>query len=490
MKVKYIEEQIENIKADIELIVVVNKDLDHTFVKDYKDRLKEIGFEGAQAQVALLSESKKLFVGANSLKNLDIRDAIATATRYILDKSYKSIKVATYQNYEGCSFTLRAMTEAFILGAYQFNRYKSKAKKAKLKEILISKTSYQYKPFDKDVANRAIKKGKKVANSVNFVRNIVNTPPNDFYPKIMARVAKDIAKEHNLECEILDKKAIEQENMHALLAVSRASSKKPKVIHLAYKPKNPKAVVSIVGKGLTYDSGGLSLKPSEHMLTMKLDKSGASAVLGILKAVSELNLDVEVHGFIGAVENMIGGNAYKPDDVLKTKSGKTIEVKNTDAEGRIVLADMLTFAQERVEADYIFDIATLTGACVVALGQYTTGVMGNNEELAQKMVEYTNQSSGELASYLPFNNLLKKTLKSDIADISNISNTRYGGAITAGLFLSEFIEEKNKDKWLHLDIAGPAFVNHSWLENPVGASGAGVRAVVKFIEKLTSTTHK
>jgi leucyl aminopeptidase len=271
--------------------------------------------------------------------------------------------------------------------------------------------------------------------------------------------------------------------METLLAVARASRHRPRVIHLSHKPKNPKAVITLVGKGLTYDSGGLSLKPSDFMVTMKADKSGGSAVLGIMKAVSELNLDVEVHGFVGAVENMIGGDAYKPDDVLRAKNGKTIEVRNTDAEGRLVLADVLSYAQQEVKADYLFDFATLTGACVVGVGHYTSGIMGNANE-PKEMVLKAAEASGELATKLDFNRYLKKTLKSDIADICNISNTRYGGAITAGQFLSEFIDEEHKDKWAHIDIAGPAFVEHIWGENPHGASGAGVRMMVKLLEKV------
>ena len=486
MKIKYEDKKLNEIEADIELIVVVNKDLNHNFVKSSKDILDELNYKGDQDETILLPEQKKLFVGAKSLKNLDIRSAIASAIRAVKGKNYKSIKMATYLNYDGCSFTIKAIAESALLGAYSFDRYKSKATKSKLKTLIISSESYNSNSVDKDAAKKIIKKAKIIADSVNLARDIVNTPPDDFYPKVMAGVAKDIAKTNDLECKILTKQEIKAQNMNALLAVSRASVHAPRVICLSYKPKNPKAVISLVGKGLTYDSGGLSLKPSDFMATMKLDKSGGTAVLAILKAVSELKLPIEVHGFIGAVENMIGGNAYKPDDVITTKSGKTVEVKNTDAEGRLVLADVLTFAQQEVKADYIIDLATLTGACVVALGNYTIGIMGNNEELLDSTVKNINISSGELSAKLPFNPLLPKTLKSDIADISNISNTRYGGAITAGLFLDNFIEEENKDKWMHFDIAGPAFVSHNWLDNPVGGSGAGVRAVIKFIEKLVS----
>jgi leucyl aminopeptidase len=226
------------------------------------------------------------------------------------------------------------------------------------------------------------------------------------------------------------------------------------------------------------------------MVTMKSDKSGGSAVIGIMKAVAEMNLPVEVHGFVGAVENMIGGDAYKPDDVLVAKNGRTIEIRNTDAEGRLVLADTLCYAQQEVKADYIFDFATLTGASVVAVGNYTSSVMGNNKEM-QALVVKEAHNAGELATALDFNRYLKKTIKSEIADICNISNTRYGGAITAGMFLSEFIDEDHADKWAHIDIAGPAFVEHIWGENPHGASGAGVRMMVKLIENLAADkSHK
>jgi len=296
----------------------------------------------------------------------------------------------------------------------------------------------------------------------------------------MADIAKELSKNSTLDCKILKPKDLRKEKMETLLAVARASRHKPRVIHLTHKPKNPKAVITLVGKGLTYDSGGLSLKPADY-------KSGGSAVLGIMKAVSEMNIPVEVHGFVGAVENMIGGDAYKPDDVLTAKNGKTIEIRNTDAEGRLVLADTLCYAQQEVKADYLFDFATLTGASVVGVGHYTSSVMGNADEPKDLVTKMATQA-GEFATTLDFNRHLKKTIKSEIADICNISNTRYGGAITAGQFLSEFIDDDHKDKWAHIDIAGPAFVEHAWAENPHGASGAGVRMMLRLIEKIARTS--
>ena len=293
-----------------------------------------------------------------------------------------------------------------------------------------------------------------------------------------------MAKTNKLTCNILEKDELQKENCNAMLAVGRASRYAPRLIHLAYKPKNAKKKVTLVGKGLTYDAGGLSLKPATSMVTMKMDKAGACATLGIIKAISELKLDVEVNVFIGAVENMIGGNAYKPDDVLKSRSGKTIEVRNTDAEGRLVLADVLDYAQDKVKnPDFIFDFATLTGACMVALGQYTTGVMGHSTKLKHQISKAASDA-GELTGNLPFNKHLKKLLKSEIADICNIASKPYGGAITAGLFLDTFIKDENKEKWLHFDIAGSAYTESSWDVNNYGGTGSGVRMMCEFIKSL------
>jgi leucyl aminopeptidase len=381
------------------------------------------------------------------------------------------------------------MVEGFILGAYTFEQYKSKKVKSKIKHISISLDEYNGHSLDIDHASMAIHKAQITADATNFTRDIVNTTPDDCYPAVMAEIAQKMADENGLECNILKPKDLKKQKMKTLLAVARASRHRPRVIHLTHKPKDPKYVVTLVGKGLTYDSGGLSLKPADFMVTMKADKSGGTAVIGILKAVAELDLPIEVHGFVGAVENMIGGNAYKPDDVLFAKNGKTIEVRNTDAEGRLVLADTLCYAQQEVKADYLFDFATLTGACVVGVGNYTSGVMGNSDEMKSLVVNAAKRS-GELATALDFNPYLKKTIKSEIADVCNISNTRYGGAITAAQFLSEFIDENHTDKWAHIDIAGPAFVEHVWGENPFGASGAGVRLMVKLLEDLAISEKK
>ena len=473
---------LEDTKGSIEVIVVIDENFKHTFVKDKKS-LEKAGFKGSQDETCLLATEDRIYVGSSSLKGSSIRPAIASVMRALSETSYKSINVSSYLDNKKCTNSLRAMVEGFILGSYSFQKYKSTKSKSKLKNITISLNEYNGYSINIESASIAMHEAQIVADATNFTRDIVNTTPDDCYPEIMANIAKDLAKNNSLKCNILKPKDLKKEKMETLLAVARASRHTPRVIHLTHKSKNAKAKITLVGKGLTYDSGGLSLKPADFMVNMKSDKSGGSAVLGIMKAVSELNLPIEVHGFVGAVENMIGGDAYKPDDVLVAKNGKTIEVRNTDAEGRLVLADVLCYAQQEVKSDYIFDLATLTGACVVGVGHYTSGVMANSDSIKDFIVTQA-KKSGELATALDFNPYLKKTIKSEIADICNISNTRYGGAITAGQFLSEFIDEDHKDKWAHIDIAGPAFVEHAWGENPHGASGAGVRMMVKLLSTV------
>ncbi len=484
-KVKFYERLLNEIESDVEIVLVIAKNFDQRFVDADKKLVKNAGFSGEQDETLLLPEKRKLYVGVESTKSDDIRSACAAAVKALMNKEYKTAKMATYLNHPRCTAALRAQVEGLLLGGYRFERYKSKKSGKGVKKVSVSLEEYNGYELDIPAVQRTIKKALISAEATNMVRDIVNTSPDDCYPEIMADIAKKVASRRGLECMVLGKKGLKKEKMNAMLAVARASRHSPRLIHLSYKPKNAKAVVSIVGKGLTYDSGGLSLKPSDFMVTMKADKSGGSAVIGILDAVAALRLPVEVHGFIGAVENMIGGDAYKPDDVLLSKSGKTIEVRNTDAEGRLVLADVLAYAQEKVKADYIFDLATLTGACVVGLGQYTSGVMGFGADPVNRVLYAADTLSGEMAARLPFNRYLKKTLKSEIADICNISNTRYGGAITAGMFLSEFIDEHHRDRWAHIDIAGPAFVEHPWGENPHGASGAGVRMMIRLLEKLS-----
>jgi len=474
------DKKLKDIKTDLEIILVVGKNMKHKWVRDDL-ALDKMNFKGETEESVLLIEKNRLYVGIRSMNSDDIRVSCAQAVRSLLGKKIKSLKVGVYFSnsaYDG----VKAMTEGFVLGLYEFKKYKSKNKEQYLKKIVICNDDYKNRKIDLKIIKEAVRDGETVSKNTNFVRDIVNQTPADVTPLTMSKIARDIAKNSKLTVKIYGEKYLRDQGMGAFLAVSKASPFPPQLIHLIHKPKNTKQRIVLVGKGLTYDTGGLSLKPGDSMATMKMDKAGGCAVLGIMNAVVELNLPLEVHGVIGAVENAIGQHAYKPDDVLVAKNGKTIEVKNTDAEGRLVLADCLCYAQD-LKPDIIIDLATLTGACVVALGEYTIGMMGHNEELKNK-IKKSSDNSGELIADLPFNRYLPKLLESSVADISNIASSKWGGAITAGLFLSEFIKKENKDKWIHLDIAGPAFASKAWGENPSGASGSGLRLVLNYLQSL------
>ena len=436
--------------------------------------LTKAGFKAEQDSTLFLYESNILVCGVESHDNDSLRSASSSAVKLLKSSNNKSaqLKLSSIK-------TIKGIVEGFILGGYEYNEYKSETKEKTFSELNI-----YFDGDELDKAKETLESTLIIAKATCFTRDIVNTAPQELNPPSFAELAKELAKDNNLECDILGEDRLKDENMGAMLAVGRASIHDSKLIHLTYKPANPKKVISLIGKGLTYDSGGLSLKPATSMVTMKMDKAGGCAVLGIMKAISELKLDVEVHAFVGAVENMIGGNAYKPDDVLVSRSKKTIEIRNTDAEGRLVLADVLTYAQDTVEADYMFDFATLTGACMVALGQYTTGLMGHSTKLKHEFMMRAASNSGELIGHLPFNRHLKKLIKSEIADISNTASKPYGGAITAGMFLDSFIRDENKDKWLHFDIAGSAYTESPWDCNVYGGTGAGVRFMSSFLQNI------
>ena len=432
-------------------------------------KFEEYGFEGKDGEVLVLPEKKRVYVGIDEVNAENLKTATATIIKALKKYKFESVEI-TPPNTKNEDLLL-AFFEGFILGDYEFDKYKSNKAKHPIKEVCINSK----RDFDDIIKEAEIR-----AKNINFVRDIINSMPDEITPAKLAAIAEEIAKENNLECKIYDENYLFENGYNAFYSVGKASANPPRLIHLTYKPKNPKQRVVLVGKGLCYDSGGLSLKPADYMVTMKSDKSGAVTVLGIIKAASELNLDVEIHAVLGAAENMIGGNAYKPDDVLKAKNGKTIEVRNTDAEGRLVLADCLCYAQENIkEFDEIFDFATLTGACVVGVGEYTAGIMGFNRKQIDDILK-TSEKTGEHFAYLPFNKYLPKLLKSNVADICNIASSRYGGALTAGLFLSEFVE--NKDKWTHFDIAGPAYVEKEWGYNPFGASGFGVDTIISYLK--------
>ncbi len=488
MKIEFKNQPLNTIEADIEVVFVIKEKESHYFVKD-SEALTKLGFFEESGDTAFIND--RLYIKLDSLEREDLRLGACKAIRWLKGTKLKTAKIASYITTCDRGDT-RAIADGAMLGLYEFKSLKSKKADTAFEMLYISSEAYgaTIDTDEKDIVE-ALAKSKIICDAVNSARELVNTPPDRATPDMIASLASQKAKDAGIECKIYGEDYLTEHGMGAFLAVSRASEHEPKLVYLTYKPKEPKATVALIGKGLTYDSGGLSLKPADYMTTMKADKSGAVAALHIIEAAAKLKLEVEIHAVLGLCENMIGGNAYKPDDILVAKNGKTIEIKNTDAEGRLVLADCLCFIQDElkaknIEPDYIVDIATLTGACVVALGEYTTGVMGHNKDVKEEIFKAA-AKSGELVGDLPFNKHLPKLIKSEAADISNCSSSRYGGAITAALFLDEFITKENKEKWVHLDIAGPAYVEKSWGYNPFGASGIMVRTLTQFIMNLSMT---
>lgn len=367
--------------------------------------------------------------------------------------------------------TGQVVAEGALIGEYFFDKYKSKKEedeKAKLEEFILVET-------DSDKIERlqeGIEKGIKIANAMTFARNLANEPAQYATPTRLAEVAKKI---DGIKTKVYEKDDIEKMEMGAFLAVSKGSCENPKFIHMKYTPNNPKKKIALIGKGICFDSGGLDIKPPSSMITMKDDMSGAACVLSVMNTLKLFNPEVEVHGIIAACENMPGCAAYKPGDILTAKNKKTIEVDNTDAEGRLTLADALCYACE-LGVDEVIDIATLTGACMVALGTQAGGIMGNNQELIDKLKQ-TADENGERFWQLPMWEEYKEGLKSDIADMKN-TGSRFGGASAAGVFLQEFVKDVN---WVHLDIAGVAFLEKPQKELIKGATGVGVRTLINYI---------
>ncbi len=316
--------------------------------------------------------------------------------------------------------------------------------------------------------------------SVQLTRDLVNRPGNDLTPDALAASVKEMADQAGgLRVTVLGMKELQKEKMGGLMGVGQGSILEPRMIVIEHRPKKPKKSVVLVGKGVTFDSGGISIKPSKGMEEMKSDMSGAATVIGVMRAVAELELPLKVVGLVPAAENMPSGSALKPGDILTMASGKTVEVDNTDAEGRLLLADALHYA-DRFNPDYILDFATLTGACVVALGHEAAGVMGNDDELLVTLKEI-GENVGERVWPLPLYDEYLSYLKSEWADFKN-AGSRWGGPVTAGTFLKQFVPEKVS--WAHLDIAGVAFHDSEHNGMPKGASGFGVVLTVAFLEQL------
>lgn len=320
------------------------------------------------------------------------------------------------------------------------------------------------------------------AESTMLVRDLVNEPAITMTPKHMAGIAEKLSSQPGVKVTVYGKSDMKKFKMGALLGVNAGSDEPPFLVHMQYTPKKKNVKkIAICGKGITFDSGGLSLKPTHFMDTMKSDMAGAATVMGVFSRIADLAPSVEVHGVIALTENMISGKATRPGDVLTAYNGKTIEVKNTDAEGRLILSDAMSWAEDTIKPDFMVDLATLTGAQVIALGQEYAAIMGTDSKLVKRYKDAADES-GELVWELPLAEDYKQFLKSPIADIANIASNRWAGTIMAGLFLKEFVE---KTPWIHLDIAGPAWVESRMLPYaPAGGSGYAVRTLMYMLRGM------
>ncbi|MEW2247486.1 leucyl aminopeptidase [Streptomyces sp. NPDC006975] len=373
-----------------------------------------------------------------------------------------------------------AVAEGVLLGAYTFDVYKDNGKDAKAKNgkvPLAEAVLLGGKPRDAAYKG-ALARATAVAEELNRARDLINTPPNDLNPEAFAAIAQAAAKEHGIKVQVLDEKALIKGGYGGILGVGGGSASTPRLVKLSYTSSKAKKHLAFVGKGITYDSGGISLKPAGHNETMKCDMSGAAAVFAAVVAAARLNLQVNVTGWLALAENMPSGSAVRPGDVLRMYSGKTVEVLNTDAEGRLVLGDALWAASEE-NPDAIIDVATLTGAMMLALGSRTFGVMANDDAFRSAVYEAA-EEVGEPAWPMPLPEHLRKGMDSQVADIANMGE-RMGGGLVAGLFLREFVGEGIP--WAHLDIAGPAFNEGGpFGYTPKGGTGTAVRTLVRVAE--------
>ena len=402
------------------------------------------------------------------------RKAIANAVKKAKSLKVKSVGISVNVNEKLCvGGNVRTITESALLGLYTFDKYKSKSEPKETLEIYITGV-----PAEKNVrANEVLAESKNTAEGIILARDLTNEPSNAIYPETLAKKVIEVFEGMDLEIEVLDEKQIEALGMKAFLAVGQSSTHKPRLIVMRHRgDENSKEVLGLVGKGLTYDTGGYSLKPTDSMKTMHSDMGGAASVIGAMYAISKNKAKKNVTAVVAACENVIAPDSYKPGDIIGSMSGKTIEIGNTDAEGRLTLADAVTYIIEIEKVDKVIDIATLTGAVLVALGTEYTGVITNNQAFYEELTTIA-EKTGERFWQLPSCKEFAKLNKSCVADLKNIGG-RNAGTITAGLFVGEFVQDL---PWLHLDIAGTAWSDVSEGYQSKGGTGVPVKTLYGLV---------
>ncbi|MBD7997386.1 MULTISPECIES: leucyl aminopeptidase [Oerskovia] len=463
-------------------VAVVGDDLPREVVAELESLAPALGITGARDEVRTVPAGSHLKAGVLVLTGLGARDESGTFAAETLRraagaavrelKGAVSVAVALPAKDEA---EVAAIAEGALLGAYSFTRYRDGAGATKpggavsTIEVLTSLARGAK-------AKAAVERAATIAAAVHATRDLVNTAPNDLFPAAFADIAKAAAKGTGVKVTVLDEKALAAGGYGGILAVGQGSSRGPRLVKVSYSPSRPHAKVALVGKGITFDSGGISIKPAKGMEAMKSDMAGAAAVLHTVLAASRLGLPVAVTGWLCLAENMPSGTAQRPSDVITIRGGKTVEVLNTDAEGRLVMADGLVAAIEE-KPDVVLDVATLTGAQMVALGTRVSAVMGSDDVRGE--VVAAAEAAGEQFWPMPLPEELAASMKSKVADIANIGD-RFGGMLVAGLFLQEFV---GTTPWAHLDIAGPSFNEGSAFGyTPVGGTGVAVRTLVELLE--------
>ncbi len=437
--------------------------------------VSEEAFEGKDGQRVLvhthgrLNAKRVVLVGLGKSADDGGRQLGARAARLGRESGFAKVAVAA-----SARVSARSVIEGARLGHYTYDKWRTtESKPSKLKTLTLCM------PIPK--GEREL--GEATASAIMLARDLVNEPPATMTPRILADQARWVAESGGLDVTLFDKAALNEKGMRLILAVSAGSSEEPRLIHLTWRPPNVTAdtpSVALVGKGITFDAGGLCLKPTGSIEDMKMDMGGAAAVIATMQAIATLKPDLIVHAIVPASENLLGSAAYKLGDVYRSYNGKSVEIMNTDAEGRLVLADALAYAVEQKPRE-IIDLATLTGAITIALGDETAGVFGNDQALIQEILA-CGAEAGEALWHMPLDSKLKKQIKSDVADMKNVGK-RTGGAITGALFLEEFV---GGTKWVHLDIAGPAWSTRNEDTWSKGGTGFGVATLLQYLSRAAA----
>ena len=492
MEIKFRDSHADNIKSDLLVIPVREKLLNEPALRAVDRRLKghlraridKSKFAGAEGSALLYATAGNLpaaqilliglgsapvatdtwrKAGARARKEGQAIGAGDMALYFAPDKELENLAAA-------------ALVEGAQLAAYQFSKYRSKPNDAATVKSLTLFRSGMKKTA---ALQKSIDAAQALVPAVFLARDLVNEPPSVANARFLGAKTKDYCQGRGLSVEVWNKKKIASMNLAGLLAVNRGSLEEPRFIKIHYQPRRKaKKKIVLIGKGITFDSGDLSLKPSKSMETMKLDMAGGAAVIATMSCLPKLDLDIEVTGYVPTTDNLPGHNAQKPGDVIRYLNGKTIEVLNTDAEGRLILADALALGAQQ-KPDYMINLATLTGACMTALGTQVGGIFSNHQPLADHLLR-ASQEAGEKLWQLPLVKEYKELIKSSVADMKNIGGA-HGGAITAALILQEFVGDT---PWAHLDIAGPAFAESDNALGPKGGTGFGVRTLLRFLSTL------